>query len=89
MSRLNPPATEDIATETRAVLDGIGAQFGFVPSMFETLAANPTVLEVVTSLQSTLARVLDAKTRHTIALAVTNDAGAPSVATCFVGRRGR
>jgi uncharacterized peroxidase-related enzyme len=70
MPRLNAPATEDVVTETRAVLDGIGAQLGFIPSMFQTLAANPTVLEVVTSLQSTLARVLDAKTRHTIALAV-------------------
>jgi uncharacterized peroxidase-related enzyme len=70
LSRLNAPATGDIATETRAVLDGIGAQFGFVPSMFQTL-----VLEVVTSLQSTLARVLDAKTRHTIALAVSEANG--------------
>ena len=75
MSRLNTPATEDLATETRAVLDGIGAQFGFVPNMFKTLAANPTVLDVVTSLQSTLARVLDAKTRHTIALAVSEANG--------------
>ncbi|MBU8814950.1 carboxymuconolactone decarboxylase family protein [Mycolicibacterium goodii] len=75
MSRLNAPATGDLTTETRAVLDGIGAQFGFVPSMFQTLAANPTVLEVVTSLQSKLARVLDAKTRHTIALAVSESNG--------------
>jgi uncharacterized peroxidase-related enzyme len=75
MSRLNVPTTEDIPTETQAVLDGIGAQFGFVPNMFQTLAANPTVLEVVTSLQTTLSRALDAKTRHTIALAVSEANG--------------
>jgi uncharacterized peroxidase-related enzyme len=75
MSRLNAPATEDIPAETQAVLDGIGAQFGFVPTMFQTLAANPTVLDLVTSLQTTLARVLDAKTRHTIALAVSEANG--------------
>ena len=75
MSRLTAPTTDELAPETRAVLDGIGAQFGFVPTMFETLAANPTVLELVTSLQVTLARVLDAKTRHTIALAVSEANG--------------
>jgi uncharacterized peroxidase-related enzyme len=75
MPRLNSPANEDIAPEARAILEGIGAQFGFVPTMFQTLAANPTVLELVTSLQSTLARVLDAKTRHTIALAVSEANG--------------
>lgn len=75
MSRLNTPAAEDISTDAQAALDGIGAQFGFVPNMFQTLAANPTVLELVTSLQGTLARVLDAKTRHTIALAVSEANG--------------
>lgn len=75
MSRLNPPAPEELPAPTQAILDGIGAQFGFVPTMFETLAANPTVLELVTSLQTTLARVLDAKTRHTIALAVSETNG--------------
>ena len=43
--------------------------------MFKTIASNPTVLEVVTTLQGTLSRVLDAKTRHSIALAVSQANG--------------
>jgi uncharacterized peroxidase-related enzyme len=43
--------------------------------MFKTIASNPTVLDVVMTLQSTLSRVLDAKTRHTIALAVSGANG--------------
>ncbi|MFJ8027602.1 carboxymuconolactone decarboxylase family protein [Streptomyces sp. NPDC096311] len=43
--------------------------------MFKTIASNPTVLEVVTTLQGTLSRVLDAKTRHGIALAVSQANG--------------
>ncbi|MEU9379890.1 carboxymuconolactone decarboxylase family protein [Streptomyces sp. NPDC048279] len=43
--------------------------------MFKTLASNPVVLEVVTTLQGTLSRVLDGKTRHSIALAVSQANG--------------
>jgi len=43
--------------------------------MFAMLASNPTVLDVVMTLQATLSRVLDAKTRHTIALAVSEANG--------------
>jgi uncharacterized peroxidase-related enzyme len=75
MSRLNVLAPDDVPDGTKRILDNVGAQFGFVPNMFATLASNPTVLEVVTTLQSTLGRVLDAKTRHTIALAVSQANG--------------
>ncbi|MDX3235305.1 carboxymuconolactone decarboxylase family protein [Streptomyces sp. ME03-5709C] len=70
MSRLNVPAPEDVPAGAQRILDTIGAQLGFVPNMFKTIASNPTVLESVTALQGTLSRVLDAKTRHSIALAV-------------------
>lgn len=70
MPRLNAPSPDDIPDGAKGILDNVGAQFGFVPNMFATLASNPTVLDVVTTLQGTLSRVLDAKTRHTIALAV-------------------
>ncbi|MEU6325371.1 carboxymuconolactone decarboxylase family protein [Streptomyces sp. NPDC047009] len=43
--------------------------------MFVTLASNPAVLDVVMALQGSLSRVLDAKTRHTIALAVSQANG--------------
>jgi uncharacterized peroxidase-related enzyme len=72
MSRLTAPAPEDVPAGTQAVLDGIRKQFGFAPGMFDTLAANPAVLEIVMTLQGSVGRLLDAKTRHTIALAVSH-----------------
>jgi uncharacterized peroxidase-related enzyme len=75
MSRLTVPAPEDVPVGTQGILDNVGTMFGFVPNMFKTLASNPTVLDVVMSLQGTTARVLDAKTRHTIALAVSQANG--------------
>lgn len=75
MSRLNVPSPEDVPAGAQRILDNVGAQLGFVPNMFKTIASNPTVLEVVTTLQGTLSRVLDAKTRHSIALAVSQANG--------------
>jgi uncharacterized peroxidase-related enzyme len=75
MSRLNAPSPDAVPDGARGILDQVGAQFGFVPNMFATLASNPTVLDVVMTLQGTLSRVLDAKTRHTIALAVSEANG--------------
>jgi uncharacterized peroxidase-related enzyme len=75
MSRLNAPSPDDVPDGAKGILDNIGAQFGFVPNMFATLASNPTVLDVVMTLQGSLSRVLDAKTRHTIALAVSQANG--------------
>ncbi|MGW4658136.1 carboxymuconolactone decarboxylase family protein, partial [Streptomyces sp. NPDC004279] len=75
MSRLSTPSPEDTPEASEPILDSISAQLGFVPNMFATLASNPTVLEVVMTLQGTLSRVLDAKTRHTIALAVSQANG--------------
>jgi hypothetical protein len=45
------------------MLDNIGAQLGFVPNMFKTIASNPTVLEVVTTSQGTLSRVRSSRSR--------------------------
>ncbi|MFJ9729640.1 carboxymuconolactone decarboxylase family protein [Streptomyces sp. NPDC101209] len=73
MARLSVPAEAPLAAQ--GTLDAVGAQFGFVPNMFKTLASNPTVLDVVTGLQTSLSRVLDARTRHTIALAVSEANG--------------
>ncbi|GAA3840816.1 carboxymuconolactone decarboxylase family protein [Streptomyces chiangmaiensis] len=61
MSRLTVPAPDDVPAGAQSTLDTIGAQFGFVPNMFKTLASNPAVLDVVTGLQAALSRVLDAK----------------------------
>lgn len=70
MSRLTIPSPDEVPAGAQSILDGVRAQFGFVPSMFTALAANPAVLDIVMTLQGKIARVLDAKTRHTIALAV-------------------
>jgi AhpD family alkylhydroperoxidase len=43
--------------------------------MFVTLASNPTVLETVMTLQGLTGRLLDARTRHSIALAVSQANG--------------
>ncbi|GII32322.1 carboxymuconolactone decarboxylase family protein [Planotetraspora mira] len=95
MSRLNVPAPEDVPAGAQRILDNVGTQLGFVPNMFKIIASNPTVLEVVTTLQSTLSRVLDAKTRHSIALAVSQANGCSyclaihtHVATKFSGMSG-
>jgi uncharacterized peroxidase-related enzyme len=70
MARLTVPAPEDIPAGAVESLDKLGAQLGFVPDMFQVIAANPTVLETVMTLQGLSSRLLDAKTRHSIALAV-------------------
>ncbi|MEV6904802.1 peroxidase-related enzyme [Amycolatopsis sp. NPDC051372] len=75
MSRLTTPSPDEVPAGAQATLDGIRAQFGFVPNMFATLAANPAVLDIVMTLQGKIGRVLDAKTRHTIALAVSQANG--------------
>jgi len=75
VSRLNVPPLEDVPAGAQRILEEVGAQLGFVPNMFKAIASNPTVLEVVTTLQGTLSRVLDAKTRHSIALAVSEANG--------------
>jgi uncharacterized peroxidase-related enzyme len=70
VSRLSTPSLDDVPAGARRTLDKVAAQLGFIPGMFRTIASNPTVLEAVTSLQGTMSRVLDARTRHSIALAV-------------------
>src|SRR5690242_6189434 len=72
VSRLTAPTPEDTPAGAQSILDGIRKQFGFAPGMFTTLATNPAVLEIVMTLQGSISRLLDAKTRHTIALAVSH-----------------
>ena len=76
MSRLNVlPSDDALRRAYRASSTRSAAQFGFVPNMFTMLASNPTVLDFVMTLQTHMSRVLDAKTRHTIALAVSEANG--------------
>jgi len=75
VSRLTTPSLDEVPAGARQTLDRLGKQLGFVPNMFKTIASNPTVLEAVTTLQGTMSRVLDARTRHSIALAVSQSNG--------------
>ncbi|MFQ3555262.1 peroxidase-related enzyme [Streptomyces gramineus] len=75
MPRLNVPAPEDVPAGAQRTLDDVEAQLGFAPNMFKTLASNPAVLDTVTTLQGTMSRVLDGRTRHSIALAVSQANG--------------
>ncbi|MGN6127042.1 MAG: carboxymuconolactone decarboxylase family protein [Humibacter sp.] len=75
MSRLNVPLSDELPTDVQDTLDRVEAQFGFVPNMFQMLASNPAVLDLVTTVQAKANRLLDAKTRHTIALAVSEADG--------------
>ncbi|MDR7255057.1 putative peroxidase-related enzyme [Nocardioides sp. BE266] len=75
MSRLTAPAPAELTADVQSSLDQVQAQFGFVPNMFATLAASPGVLDFVMTAQAKGNRLLDAKTRHTIALAVSDADG--------------
>src|SRR3954452_8381907 len=75
MPRLSVPSPEEVPAGAQQVLDKVSSQFGFVPNMFRTLASNPVVLDVVMTLQAKTRGLLDAKTRHTIALAVSEANG--------------
>jgi uncharacterized peroxidase-related enzyme len=75
MSRLTAPALDEVPAGARSILEGVRKHFGFAPDMFNVLAANPAVLDIVMSLQGSVGRLLDAKTRHTIALAVSRSNG--------------
>lgn len=74
MSRFKITAVGDAPAAAQPILEAINAQMGFVPNTFKAIAANPNVLEAVVSLQRTLT-ILDAKTRNSVALAVSQANG--------------
>lgn len=98
ISRLSVLPADEPSADVRGTLDQVGAWFGFVPNMFTMLASNPTVLDLVMTVQMKASSILDARTRHTIALAVSeadgcdyflalHTAGSLKGAACRGGRR--
>ncbi|WP_262286904.1 hypothetical protein [Micromonospora sp. MA102] len=75
MPRLNVLPADEPSADVRGTLDEVGAQFGFVPNMFTMLDSSPTVLDLVMTVQTKASSLLDARTRHTIALAVSEADG--------------
>jgi uncharacterized peroxidase-related enzyme len=71
MSRLQAPDLETLAADERDILNLAEKRLGFLPNMHRMLAASPILLRAVTDYQAQMSKSLDAKTRHGIALAVT------------------
>jgi uncharacterized peroxidase-related enzyme len=76
MARLNIPTSVDEAPEqSRTTLEIIGKRIGFVPNLHRLLALSPDTLTGFIQLQTALGKTLDAKTRDSIALAVSQANG--------------
>jgi uncharacterized peroxidase-related enzyme len=76
MARLNIPASVDEApAQSRAALELIGKRLGFVPNLHRLLALSPETLTGFIQLQTALGKTLDAKTRDSIALGVSQANG--------------
>jgi uncharacterized peroxidase-related enzyme len=71
MSRLQAPDLETLAADERDILNLAEKRLGFLPNMHRMLATSPILLRAVTDYQAQMSKSLDAKTRHGIALAVT------------------
>jgi AhpD family alkylhydroperoxidase len=72
MSRLTIPGRADAPPQTQPTLDAIGKPLGFIPNLHRLMATSPAVLDGFLALQSSLAKTLDAATRHAISLAAVN-----------------
>jgi uncharacterized peroxidase-related enzyme len=71
MSRIAiPPSRDDAPAAAQPTLDAIGRQLGFVPNLHRLLSISPNALAGFVALQNSLSWTLEAKTRHGIALAV-------------------
>jgi uncharacterized peroxidase-related enzyme len=76
MARLNiPKSIEDAPQESRGILENIGKRLGFVPNLHRLMAISPEALSGFIQLQTALGKTLDAKTRDSVALAVSQANG--------------
>jgi uncharacterized peroxidase-related enzyme len=76
MARLNiPTSVEDAPEQSHATLEIIGKRLGFVPNLHRLLAVSPETLTGFMQLQTALGKTLDASTRDSIALAVSQANG--------------
>jgi AhpD family alkylhydroperoxidase len=70
MSRLKIPSRDEAPVETHPTLDTLFKQLGFIPNLFLVVSQSANTLQGLTDLQKALAKTLDPKMRHRIALAV-------------------
>jgi uncharacterized peroxidase-related enzyme len=71
MSRFTAPEVESLPAASRDILKTTEKRLGFIPNMHRLLALSPVLLRAVTDYQAEMSKALDARTRHGIALAVT------------------
>jgi uncharacterized peroxidase-related enzyme len=76
MARIHIPDTIDDAPEdSRPALDKIGKQLGFVPNLHRLMAISPAALSGFLALQAALSKTVDARTRDSVALAISQANG--------------
>lgn len=75
MSRISIPSRETAHADAHSVLDNVNKVLGFVPNLHRLMSLNPPVLQGWAQLQASLAKTLDARTRDSIALAVSEADG--------------
>ena len=76
MSRLTiPDSIDDAPAQSRPTLEGLGKRLGFVPNLHRLMSLSPDALSGFIALQAALSKTLDAKTRDSVSLAVSEANG--------------
>jgi uncharacterized peroxidase-related enzyme len=76
MARLDiPTSIEEAPQESRTILENIGKRLGFVPNLHRLMALSPDTLSGFIQLQTALGKTLDAKTRDSLSLAISQANG--------------
>jgi uncharacterized peroxidase-related enzyme len=70
MSRLTVPSRDQAPADSQPLLDGVFKKFGVIPNLFRVFAQSPAALGALLGLVGANAKMLDAKTRERIAIAV-------------------
>src|ERR1700754_3325189 len=70
MTRITIPSRDETPEGSHVVLDALNKQLGFTPNLFRVLGLSSNAIVGWAGLDGALGKTLDAKTRHGIALAV-------------------
>jgi uncharacterized peroxidase-related enzyme len=75
MSRIAIPTRETAPAASQPLLDAVEKQLGVVPNSFRLVSLSPAVLQGLLSMNGSLAKTLDLKTRERIAIAIAQSNG--------------
>jgi uncharacterized peroxidase-related enzyme len=70
MSRLTVPSRDEAPADSQPFLDGVFKKLGVVPNLFRVFAQSPAALGALFGLVGANSKMLDARTRERIAIAV-------------------